>query len=108
MLFQANGQRNNETWKLEPSICLDIACIDFDGSKCREPRFHAFRLEMLPEDCHWQHMQRQLYPIPDSVQITHPEKPVWPEIGITKDDYLYYLQMISPYLLPFYETDHLR
>lgn len=99
--FQANGQRNNETWKLEPSICLDIACIDFDGSKCREPRFHAFRLEMLPEDCHWQHMQRQLYPIPDSVQITHPEKPVWPEIGITKDDYLYYLQMISPYLLPF-------
>ncbi|MFJ3390556.1 DNA ligase D [Lysinibacillus sp. NPDC086135] len=99
--FQANGQRNNETWKLEPSICLDIACIDFDGSKCREPRFHAFRLEMLPEDCHWQHMQRQLYPIPDSVQITHPEKPVWPEIGITKDDYLHYLQMISPYLLPF-------
>ncbi|MEB2281960.1 DNA ligase D [Lysinibacillus xylanilyticus] len=99
--FQVNGQRNNETWKLEPSICLDIACIDFDGSKCREPRFHAFRLEMLPEDCHWQHMQRQLYPIPDSVQITHPEKPVWPEIGITKDDYLYYLQMISPYLLPF-------
>ncbi|UPW81425.1 DNA ligase D [Lysinibacillus sp. Ag94] len=99
--FQANGLRNNETWKLEPSICLDIACIDFDGSKCREPRFHAFRLEMLPEDCHWQHMQRQLYPIPDSVQITHPEKPVWPEIGITKDDYLYYLQMISPYLLPF-------
>ncbi|MFJ7983128.1 DNA ligase D [Lysinibacillus xylanilyticus] len=99
--FQSNGQRNNETWELEPSICLDIACIDFDGSKCREPRFHAFRLEMLPEDCHWQHMQRQLYPIPDSVQITHPDKPVWPEIGITKDGYLHYLQMISPYILPF-------
>ncbi|GAB0167687.1 DNA ligase D [Lysinibacillus sp. CTST325] len=99
--FQANGQRNNEIWGLEPSICLDIACIDFDGSKCREPRFHAFRLEMLPEDCHWQHMQRQLHPIPDSVQITHPDKPVWPEIGITKDNYLHYLQMISPYLLPF-------
>ncbi len=99
--FQANGQRKNETWELEPSICLDIACIDFDGSKCREPRFHAFRLEMLPEDCHWQHMQRQLYPIPDTVQITHPDKPVWPEIGITKDGYLHYLQMISPYLLPF-------
>ncbi|MGE7672922.1 DNA ligase D [Lysinibacillus sp. NPDC094403] len=101
VFFQENGQRKNETWELEPSICLDIACIDFDGSKCREPRFHAFRLEMLPEDCHWQHMQRQLYPIPDSLQITHPDKPVWPEIGITKDDYLHYLQLISPYLLPF-------
>lgn len=99
--FQANGQRNNETWELEPSICVDIACIDFDGSKCREPRFHAFRLEMLPEDCHWQHMQRQLFPIPDTVQITHPDKPVWPEVGITKDSYLHYFQMISPYLLPF-------
>ncbi|MEQ6353332.1 DNA ligase D [Lysinibacillus sp. M3] len=99
--FQANGQRNNETWELEASICVDIACIDFDGSKCREPRFHAFRLEMLPEDCHWQHMQRQLFPIPDTVQITHPDKPVWPEIGITKDGYLHYLQLISPYLLPF-------
>jgi len=99
--FQTNGKRDNETWELEPSICLDIACIDFDGSKCREPRFHAFRLEMLPEDCHWQHMQRQLFPIPDTVQITHPDKPVWPEVGITKNGYLHYLQMISPYVLPF-------
>ena len=99
--FQANGHRNNEIWELEPSICVDIACIDFDGSKCREPRFQAFRLEMLPEACHWQHMQRQLFPIPDTVQITHPDKPVWPETGITKDGYLHYLQMISPYLLPF-------
>ncbi|MFJ7731638.1 DNA ligase D [Lysinibacillus sp. NPDC097231] len=99
--FQANGQRINETWVLASSICVDIACIDFDGIKLREPRFHAFRLEMMPEDCHWQHMQRQLNPIPDTVNITHPDKPVWPEIGITKDDYLYYLQMISPYLIPF-------
>ncbi|WP_285397795.1 DNA ligase D [Lysinibacillus sp. fls2-241-R2A-57] len=99
--FQENGQRNNETWELEPSICVDVACIDFDGSKCREPRFHAFRLGTMVRDCHWQHMQRQLYPIPDTVQITHPDKPVWPEIGITKDGYLQYLQIISPYLLPF-------
>ncbi len=99
--FQTNGQRQKELWHLEPSICIDVACIDFDGSKLREPRFHAFRLEQTPEDCQWQHMQRQLFPIPDSVPITHPDKPVWPEIGITKDHYLSYLQSISPYLLPF-------
>ena len=46
-------------------------------------------------------MQRQLYPIPDSVAITHPDKPVWPNTGITKDQYLFYLQNISPYLMPF-------
>ncbi len=99
--FQANGKRQKELWQLDPSICIDVACIDFDGSKLREPRFHAFRLERTPEDCQWQHMQRQLFPIPDSVPITHPDKPVWPEIDITKDHYLSYLQSISPYLLPF-------
>ncbi|MBL3728103.1 DNA ligase D [Lysinibacillus sp. HST-98] len=99
--FQTNGLRKKELWALEPSICVDIACIDFDGSKLREPRFHAFRLEISPEDCRWLHMQRQLYPIPDSVAITHPDKPVWPNTGITKDQYLFYLQNISPYLMPF-------
>ncbi|WP_036131417.1 DNA ligase D [Lysinibacillus sphaericus] len=99
--FQNNGTKRQETWELEPSICVDIACIDFDGSKLREPRFHAFRLEINPEACTWLQMQRQLLPIPNNVQITHPDKPVWPEIGITKDGYLHYLQMISSYLLPF-------
>ncbi|QDQ02930.1 DNA ligase D [Lysinibacillus fusiformis] len=99
--FQNNGSKVHETWELEPSICVDIACIDFDGSKLREPRFHAFRLEKNPNACNWLQMQRQLLPIPDNIQITHPEKPVWPEIGITKDGYLHYLQMISSYLLPF-------
>jgi len=99
--FQTNGLRKKELWELEPSICVDIACIDFDGSKLREPRFHAFRLEISPKECHWLHMQRQLYPIPDSVAITHPDKPVWPNMGITKDQYLFYLQNISPYLMPF-------
>lgn len=99
--FKANGIKQNETWELEPSICVDIACIDFDGKKLREPRFHAFRLEMDPQECNWQQMHRQLMPIPESVQVTHPNKPVWPEIGITKDSYLHYLQFISPLILPF-------
>lgn len=99
--FQAQGQRKKELWTLAPSICVDIACIDFDGSKLREPKFHAFRLELSPYSCQWQHMQRQLFPIPETVPITHPDKPVWPEIGVTKDHYLSYLQSVSPYLLPF-------
>ncbi len=99
--FQAQGQRKKELWELEPSICVDIACIDFDGSKLREPKFHAFRLELSPESCQWQQMQRQLFPIPETVPITHPDKPIWPEIGVTKDHYLSYLQSVSPFLLPF-------
>jgi bifunctional non-homologous end joining protein LigD len=100
--FQDNGTRVSTTvWEIPPSICVDIACIDFDGKKLREPAFHAFRFDMDPTDCSWKLMQRQLNPIPETIQITSPDKPIWPKIDINKDDYLYYLQKIAPYLLPF-------
>jgi len=101
-LFQANGTKTSETtWELEPSICAEIACISFDGKHLREPRFHAFNFDKEASECHWQHMQRELFPIPEKVQITHPGKPVWPASSIQKDDYLLYLQTVSPHLLPF-------
>jgi bifunctional non-homologous end joining protein LigD len=101
-LFQSNGTKTSENiWELEPSICVDIACIDFDGKHLREPRFHAFNFEKDPTDCQWKDMQRQLFPLPEIIQITHPDKPIWPLINIDKDDYLFYLQQVSPYILPF-------
>ena len=38
------------------------------------------------------------------MQVTHPEKPVWPKINLLKDDYILYLDMIAPYLLPFLQN----
>jgi len=101
-LFQSNGIKISESiWELEPSICVEIACIDFLGETLREPRFNSFKLEVSPDECHWQQMQRQLHPIPESVQVTNPDKPIWPASNILKDDYLLYLQNVSPYMLPF-------
>lgn len=101
-LFQTKGtQLSNNTWELEPSICVEIACIDFDGKKLREPRFHLFKLNTDIQDCSWEQMQKQLYPLPPTTKITHPDKPIWPKSGIQKDDYLMYLQRIAPYMLPF-------
>ncbi|MFJ7826416.1 DNA ligase D [Psychrobacillus sp. NPDC096623] len=101
-IFQKNGTKlTNNIWVIEPSICVEIACIDFDGKKLREPRFHSFNLNKEIQDCNWQQMHKQLYPLPPSTKVTHPDKPIWPDIGIQKDDYLLYLQRISPYFLPF-------
>lgn len=101
-LFQKNGEKLSETvWEISPSICVDIACIDFHGEKLREPRFHRFRLDVQPEECNWQRMLRQLQPIPESVNVTHPDRLVWPDMQVTKDYYLYYLQSVAPYMLPF-------
>ena len=100
--FQTKGtQIAQDLWALPPSICVDIACIDFDGKKLREPRFHKFNFETAPEQVNWKKMQRQLHPIPPIIQITHPEKPVWPAVDINKDDYIFYLQQISPHFMPF-------
>lgn len=101
-LFQKNGTKQSDNiWELEPSICVEIACIDFDGKKLREPRFHSFNFNKDVQDCNWQQMHKQLYPLPPSTKMTHPDKPIWPDLGIQKDDYLLYLQRISPYILPF-------
>ncbi len=100
--FQNNGKKISvNEWELPPSICVDIACIDFDGKSLREPMFHSFNFERETTDCSWQHMQRQLNPLPENIQITNADKPIWPIININKDEYLLYLQKIAPFLLPF-------
>lgn len=107
-LFLKNGQQTGDSvYEIEPSICANIGCISFDGKHLREPRFHSFQFEMNPEACQWRHLLRQLNPIPEEVQITHPDKPVWPNEGLAKDDYLLYLQMAAPSMLPFLEERHL-
>jgi len=104
-MFKTHGTYlGSEVWELHPSICVTVACIDFDGVKLREPRFHAFQLDVNPSDCDWQQMQRQLNPIPEHVSVTHPEKPIFLERGYTKDDYLLYLQKIAPLMLPFLQN----
>ncbi|WP_339176403.1 DNA ligase D [Solibacillus sp. FSL R5-0691] len=100
--FKTNGTLVTKgIFDIPPSICVTIACIDFDGTKLREPRFHSFQHHLEATDCNWQQMQRQLNPIPENLTITNPDKPVFPASNITKNDYLYYLQTVSPMLLPF-------
>ncbi|MCM3721441.1 DNA ligase D [Solibacillus isronensis] len=100
--FKTNGTLVTKSiFEIPPSICVTVACIDFDGSKLREPRFHSFQHHLEASDCSWQQMQRQLNPIPENVTVTNPDKPVFPASNITKDDYLYYLQTVAPIMLPF-------
>ncbi|MFL0583749.1 DNA ligase D [Solibacillus silvestris] len=100
--FKSKGTvKEKSIFEIPPSICVTVACIDFDGSKLREPRFHSFQHYLDVTECNWQQMQRQLNPIPESVIVTHPDKPVFPASHITKDDYLYYLQTVAPMMMPF-------
>lgn len=101
-LFQTKGQlTGGSTYEIPPSIVASIACISFDGSALREPRFSSFLLDADPSACTFQQMLKQLYPLPTVIDVTHPEKPIVPGLQLNKADYLLYLRQVAPYLLPF-------
>lgn len=101
-LFQTKGQlTGGSLYEIPPSIVASIACISFDGSALREPRFSSFLLDADPATCTFQHMLKQLYPLPAAIDVTHPEKPIVPALQLNKADYLLYLRQAAPYLLPF-------
>lgn len=101
-LFQTKGQlTGGSSYEIPPSIVASIACISFDGSALREPRFSSFLLDADPSACTFQQMLKQLYPLPAVIHVTHPEKPIVPALQLNKADYLLYLRQVAPYLLPF-------
>ncbi|MFB7321061.1 DNA ligase D [Bacillus safensis] len=101
-LFQTKGQlTGGSSYEIPPSIVASIACISFDGSALREPRFSSFLLDADPSACTFQQMLKQLYPLPAVIDVTHPEKPIVPALQLNKADYLLYLRQVAPYLLPF-------
>lgn len=101
-LFQTKGQlTGGSSYEIPPSIVASIACISFDGSALREPRFSSFLLDADPAACTFQQMLKQLYPLPTVIDVTHPEKPIVPALQLNKADYLLYLRQVAPYLLPF-------
>ncbi|CAI6082835.1 non-homologous end-joining DNA ligase [Cohnella sp. JJ-181] len=47
-------------------------------------------------------MEKQLYAIEGrEIEITHPDRVVWPEAGIAKLDLIRYLMEVAPYMLPY-------
>ncbi|MGX9289882.1 DNA ligase D [Bacillus sp. A015] len=101
-LFQTKGDLIGASeYEIPPSIVANIACISFDGSVLREPRFSSFLLDADPAACTFQQMLKQLFPLPAVIDVTHPEKPIVPALHLNKADYLLYLRQAAPYLLPF-------
>ncbi|MCM3616754.1 DNA ligase D [Sutcliffiella horikoshii] len=84
---------------VEPGICLDVYYLELYQNQLRHPEFKQFRFDVEVEECTFKQMSKIQLPI--SVTITHPDKPLWEEPLVTKQDYLDYLSTCAPYLLPF-------
>ncbi|MGP4076813.1 DNA ligase D [Halobacillus sp. K22] len=97
--FKENGSRKNQVWEIEPSVCVDINCLNAERGELREPMFHRFRFDLSPSDCTLQKLKWDLSLFPEEVEATNLRKELWS--GLSKVDYLVYMRMVSPYLLPF-------
>ncbi|WP_078554120.1 DNA ligase D [Bacillus alkalicellulosilyticus] len=86
---------------VEPSIVVEIKCLELYRGQLREPYFHQFRFDVNAEDCTEEKLAQSLEPLPASVQITNPEKILWQEKGIDKLTFVQYLRTMAPYLMPF-------
>ncbi|QGH35000.1 DNA ligase D [Gracilibacillus salitolerans] len=97
--FKRYGQKvNGTTWKVDPSICMDINCLSAKDQELREPVFHQFRFDIEPTDCNQHTIDQGLAQFPSTVSLSRLEKELFP--AVSKLDYLYYLRWIAPLMLP--------
>jgi bifunctional non-homologous end joining protein LigD len=86
---------------VEPAICLEVKYLELYENKLREPHFDRFRFDLEPASCTYDRFIFAQKNLPDDLDISHPDKPLWEKFDIRKADYILYLREISPYILPF-------
>jgi bifunctional non-homologous end joining protein LigD len=89
---------------VQPAICLEIKYLELYDEQMREPHFERFRFDLSPEDCTFDKFVHQQKNLPQDIDITHPDKPLWETPAVKKIDFIRYLQEISPYILPFLQN----
>lgn len=100
IIHHNKSSEDNRFLYMNPAICVEIKYLEvYEG--LREPHFSHFRFDLKPEDCTYESFLRQQKNLPEDVEITHPDKPLWEDPPINKIDYIHYLREISPYFLPF-------
>lgn len=89
---------------VEPALCLEVKYLELYDNQLREPHFHRFRFDLKPDECTYEQLIYKQKNLPEDLDITHPDKPLWKNHDIQKADFILYLREISPYMLPFLEN----
>ncbi|PGY14161.1 DNA ligase D [Bacillus sp. AFS031507] len=85
---------------VEPAICIEVKYLELYENQLREPHFDRFRFDLEPSLCTYDRFIFAQKNLPEDLDITHPDKPLWEKLSIRKADYILYLREISPYMLP--------
>ncbi|MGR3764669.1 DNA ligase D [Rossellomorea sp. NS-SX7] len=96
-----HSRKEGSHYFIEPAICVEVQYLNWYEGQLREPHFHRFMFSSRPEECTLEQFLLDEASLPQSVQITHPDKPLWEAPRLTKLDYIRYLRRISAAMLPF-------
>ncbi|MDQ0258083.1 bifunctional non-homologous end joining protein LigD [Evansella vedderi] len=86
---------------IDPGICVELQFNNIIKDKLQEPKFLRFRTDMHWENCTWGQLILDNTDIHKDVNMTNPNKPVWEDPFVNKEQFISYLHEISPYILPF-------
>jgi bifunctional non-homologous end joining protein LigD len=100
-LFLENGAKQGVQFTLPPAVCAEIHTLDIYQDELREPEFNRIAPDITPEECTTERLQLDLAMLPTSIDFANTEKLYWPDVNLTKGNFLAYIREISPYILPF-------
>lgn len=101
-VIQTNSLEETASFiRVDPGICVELFYLELYKEQLRQPSFSNFRFEVEWQDCTWEKLVKNVPLLPEDIEITHPDKPLWKDKSITKLEYIHYLVEVSPYMLPF-------
>lgn len=86
---------------VHPGLCVELNYLEWYENQMREPHFHQFLFQSKPEECTWERLMMDEASLPEAVDITHPQKPLWESPPIDKLNYIRYLRKAASRLLFF-------
>ncbi len=101
LIKKNSSMKNDSHYYIDPSITVEIYYLHVYDDQLREPHFHQFLFSTSPGECTLEQFRLDEASIPSGVEITHPEKELFPKVSLTKLDYIRYLRKMSVIILPF-------
>lgn len=95
-------REKDDRWT-EPKLVAEVRYKNWPADhSVREPTFLRFRDDKLPTDCGPPSGKRLATMLPEpSSPLSNPQKVLWPDDGITKQQLYDYYRAVSPWLLPY-------
>lgn len=103
-LKKTSDPGDNMFLAVEPGICVELEFSSIKNGKLVKPVFLQFQFKYNWKDCTLANLMLRNSAVDDGVNITNPDKIIWDEPPVSKDEYIAYLFEAAPHILPFLEN----